>query len=176
MRNKLCTIFYILSILVILLLAGFIIYEKTNIFNNFITKNDLTKQKYRKSYTISTNLDINSIAKDDKTLVVFWATWCGYCIEESEDLNKYINSNPYKSVIVVSHDTDRSELENYLNEKGYNWFVVFDPEKKVRENLEPGSKGIPSSYLLNKNKEIINFHKGRLTTDQLTSFFNEVEI
>ena len=54
--------------------------------------------------------------------------------------------------------------------------VILDPEKTIRENIDPGSNGIPSSYLLDKEGKIINFHKGKLTKDQFISFFNGVEI
>lgn len=176
MKNKFIMIFKIISSLIILFLVLIILYEKTNIFSSYIQKKDLTKQKYRKTYVISNDLDIFNHINDEKTLVIFWATWCPYCIKESDALNEYITSNPYKSVIVVTHDTEIEELKQYLEEKEYNWFVIFDPNKTIREVIEPGSKGIPSSYLLKKDGTILNFHKGSLSVEQFQSFFNEVEI
>lgn len=166
----------IISTIFILIVIGVftLLYFKTDIFKR---NKDITIAKNRKSYVISEDKNLSNFTnKDDKTLVVFWATWCSYCVDEADALNEYISSNPYKSIIIVSHDNNKDDLKNYLEENGYNWFVILDSEKTIRENLEPSSTGIPSSYLLDKDEKIINFHKGKLTTDEFTSFFNEVEI
>lgn len=166
----------IISTIFILIVIGIftLLYFKTDIFK--INK-DITIAKNRKSYVISEDKNLSNFTnKDDKTLIVFWATWCSHCVDEAEALNEYISSNPYKSIIIVSHDNNKDDLKNYLEENGYNWFVILDSEKTIRENLEPGSTGIPSSYLLDKDGKIINFHKGKLTTNEFASFFNEVEI
>ena len=169
-------ILIIISTIFILIGIGIftILYFKTDIFK--INK-DITIAKNRKSYVISEDKNLSNFTnKDDKTLIVFWATWCSYCVDEAEALNEYISSNPYKSIIIISHDNNKDDLKNYLEENRYNWFVILDSEKTIRENLESSSTGIPSSYLLDKDGKIINFHKGKLTTDEFTSFFNEVEI
>lgn len=177
MNNKIIKIFTILSSFTIIFLIIFILYEKTNIFTTILNKSyDLTKQKYRKKYIISENLDITSYIKDEKTLLIFWATWCPYCVNESDALNEYIKSNPNNSIIIVSHDTEIEELKKYLDENNYNWFVIIDKDKTIRESIDPGSKGIPSSYLINNQKNILNFHKGGLSLEQFNSFFNEVKI
>ena len=174
MKKNIIIIVSIIVILILSLLAVFgILYFKTDIFK---TK-DLTKTKYRKSFVISDNRNLKSyITDNENALVVFWATWCSHCVEEAEELNKFITSNPQKKVIIVSHDYTKEDLEKYLNEKGYNWFVIIDTDKTIREDLDPGSKGIPSSYLVNKDKNILNFHKGKLTLEQFNSFSNGIEI
>lgn len=174
MKKKIVILISIFLFIVLLLFAFFVIYFKPD----FIIKNkDLTTAKLRKNYIITDNKNLSQyLNKNENTLVIFWATWCHYCVEESNDLNEYIKYNPYKSIIIVSHDDNKDEVKNYLEENGYNWFVILDPEKTIRENIDPGSKGIPSSYLLDKDGKIINFHKGKLTTEQFGSFFNGVNI
>ena len=39
-----------------------------------------------------------------------------------------------------------------------------------------GSKGIPSSYLLDLDNNIINYHKGVLNFEKFVNFFNGEEI
>ena len=172
MKKRLIIISTIFILIVIAIFT--ILYFKTDILK--INK-DITIAKNRKSYVISEDKNLSNFTnKEDKTLIVFWATWCSYCVDEAQALNEYISFNPYKSIIIVSHDNNKDDLKNYLEENGYNWFVIVDSEKTIRENLEPGSTGIPSSYLLDKDGKIINFHKGKLTTNEFASFFNEVEI
>lgn len=174
MKKRSIILFYIL----ILILIAIFLFSITHFgFYIFKKNSDLTLAKNRKSYIIleDTNLS-NFINNNNKTLVIFWATWCSYCVDESNDLNEYIASNPSNSVVIVSHDNNKDDLKNYLEKNGYNWFVLFDNEKKIRESLDPGSTGIPSSYLLDKNGKIINFHKGKLTTKKFTNFFNEIKL
>ena len=174
MKKKFIILICIIFFILILLAAFLFIYFKTDIIKQ---NSNMSIAKSRTSYVITEDKNLyNNLNDKDNTLIIFWATWCHYCVEESNDLNEYIKNNPYKSIIVVSHDDNKDEVKNYLEENGYNWFVILDPEKTIRENIDPGSNGIPSSYLLDKEGKIINFHKGKLTKDQFISFFNGVEI
>ena len=174
MKKKFIILICIIFFILVLLAAFLFIYFKTDLIKKNI---DLTTAKSRKNYIITDDKNLsNYINKDEKTLVIFWATWCSYCLEESNELNEYIKSNPYKSIIIVSHDDNKDDVKNYLEENGYNWFVILDSEKTIRENIDPGSSGIPSSYLLNSDMNILDFHKGKLSIDQFVSFYNELEI
>lgn len=173
MKKKLFIILSIvIGVLVVLTLAYFLVLKPY-----LESKKDLTYGKYRDSYVISENRNLESFVNDDtNAVVVFWATWCSHCVEEAEDLNNFITSNLGRKIIVVSHDYTKEDLEEYLKEKGYNWFVILDTDKTIREKLDPGSKGIPSSYLVNKDMNILNFHKGKLNLEQFINFSNGVEI
>lgn len=173
MKKKIIIILSIvIGVLVVLTLAYFLVLKPY-----LESKKDLTYGKYRDSYVISENRNLESFVNDDtNAVVVFWATWCSHCVEEAEDLNNFITSNLGRKIIVVSHDYTKEDLEEYLKEKGYNWFVILDTDKTIREKLDPGSKGIPSSYLVNKDMNILNFHKGKLNLEQFINFSNGVEI
>ena len=173
MKKKVIIILSIvIVVLVILTLIYFLVLKPY-----FESKKDLTYGKYRDSFVISENRNLESFVNDDtNAVVIFWATWCSHCVEEAEDLNNFIASNLGKKIIVVSHDYTKEDLEEYLKEKGYNWFVILDTDKTIREKLDPGSKGIPSSYLVNKDMNILNFHKGKLNLEQFINFSNGMEI
>lgn len=116
----------------------------------------------------------NYINKNGNTLVVFWSTLCSHCLNEAEDLNKYIESSKDKqTIIIVSHDTEYSKLEDYLKEHNYNWNVILDSNKTIRNQIDPGKSGIPASYLLDKNENIINFYKGELNFNNFNKFVNQ---
>ena len=111
--------------------------------------------------------------KGKKTLLLFFASWCPECIAEANDINEYILSNTDKNVIVISHDENIENIRKYVTENGYNkWFVVFDPERSIRNIIDPGKRGIPSSYVLDENMEVIGFHKGKLDTKGLEELYN----
>ena len=85
MKKKIVILISIFLFIILLQSAFFIIYFKTD----FIVKNkDLTTAKLRKNYVITDDKNLSQyLNKNENTLVIFWATWCNYCVEESEDLN-----------------------------------------------------------------------------------------
>lgn len=174
MKKKVIYILSCISILLILIFTAILITKKIN---------DKSYGKYIPLYKRNTSviLDVNEnlldeyISKKD-SMVVFFATWCHYCVEEAEELNNFILANPKIPVIIVSHDTIKNELESFLNDRGYNWFVIFDKEKNIREHIDPDSYGIPSVYLIDKELNILNYYKGILNQNDFLDFYNQKKI
>lgn len=128
----------------------------------------------RESYIIHnvSNNFLDDYYGNEKTMIIFSASWCKYCVEEQEQLNSFITNNPDKKIIIVSHDKSYEELENYLKINNFNWFVIYDKDKTIRNHIDPGSSGIPSSYLLDKDGEIIGYSKGKKTESEFLKFYN----
>lgn len=174
MKRKVIVVFILMLIILIIVFST--IYIKGKIYRYKYNQYILASK--RDSYIIN-NIDKDLLKKyigNENCIIVFWASWCSYCVKEAEDLNKFINLNPQIPIIIVSHDTDVLELEKYLKDNEYNWFVIFDKEKTIRENIDIGSSGIPSVYLLNKDLKILNFYKGPLNYEQFLKFYNQEKI
>jgi|GEM_PF-1876150 len=184
-----------ISIIIFLLSASIIIYcFKDDIINKFnyiylknksiniiqndnkdiLKKSDYIYLKDRVNYIIQTADEnfLNNYYGNDNTMVVFSASWCKYCVEEQNELNNFINNNPEKKVLVVSHDKTYEDLDKYLKDNNLNWFVIFDKDKTIRQNIDPDVNGIPSTYLLNKNGKIIGYSKGVKTETEFLQFYN----
>lgn len=173
-KKNIITTFILLFFIVILI---FIIYFGTLFFkeNKYLFNNKYIHTKKRDTYIIK-NVDdtlINSyISKDNNTLIVFWASWCQACIEESAELNNFINNNPDITVLVVSFDKSFSDLENYLSTTNYNWFIILDPNRKIRQSLDTDTKGIPAAYLINSNLDVIAKDISTMNEEQFLKFYN----
>jgi len=150
-------------------------FVKDNLENN----SNYVYLQDRKSYIIRTVSEkfLENYYGNEKTMIVFSASWCKYCVEEQNDLNNFIVNNPETKVIIVSHDDSYESLENYLKTNNFNWFVIFDKEKTIRQHIDPNVNGIPCEYLLDKSGKIIGFSKGAKTEEEFVQFYNnEIDI
>lgn len=165
-----------LTIFIFVVLVPILLYcFKDNLFN----KSDYIFLKDRENYIIQ-NVDNNFLDNyygNENTMVIFSASWCKYCVAEQNELNNFIQNNPDKKVIIVSHDKTYEDLDNYLKTNNFNWFVIFDKDKTIRQHIDPDVNGIPCAYLLNKNGKIIGFAKGEMTESEFLQFYNnEIDI
>lgn len=170
-KRKYKIILIVICIITILTVLG-ITYFKT-IYNN--TKYIETSK--RSSYIIKNYSDIqfeDYLSKKERTMIVFMATWCEHCVNESDDLNKFINDFKDYNIIVISHDENQLDMESFLKENKYNWMVVFDKDKNIRKKISPEITTIPYMVLLDMNGNLTNSHKGELTYDGFYNFYNQL--
>lgn len=99
-------------------------------------------------------------AKGQVVYLDFWASWCGPCRKSFPWLNamqaKYKDQN--FQVISVNVDAVREEADKFLQALPAHFTVIFDPKGKVARQFK--LKGMPSSYLINKQGEVVSAHVG----------------
>lgn len=173
--------FILLLLFIITIILTFSIYFAISFISDnqdLYNKDTYIPTSKRESYIIKNvdNILINNfsnyVSKNKNTLIVFWASWCQACVEESNDLNNFITNNPDIPVLVVSFDKNITDLETYLSSNNYNWFVFFDTERKIRKILDADTKGIPATYLINNNLEVITKEISSKTEDEFLEFYN----
>lgn len=179
MKKSAKIVFIILIAITILLLTFSIalIFFKNKIIYLFSNSNYIPAATgVRKDSYVIEIPDVNLLSKyqdeGQDMLVICMASWCHFCQEEAEDLNKFINNNPTKKIIVVSHDETKDDIESFLINHNYNWFVIFDPDTLIRTSLDSESTGIPAAYLLDSNSNILNSHVGKLDYDGIKDLYN----
>jgi len=108
--------------------------------------------------TIDGKLFDASSIKAEKTLLVFWASWCPHCKQEMPELKKtYENQKPGTfEVVAVSIDTNANELKAFLKEKQLPWNTLFDGKSwfgamPVAYHLY----ATPAFYVLDRNRKIV---------------------
>lgn len=179
MKKSAKIFFIICTILTIVLCASgvtFIILRNKLVNLTSNSNYTPTNTGIRKDSYILTLPDVDMLDKYQEDgqdlLVVFLASWCHFCQDESPELDKFINDNPDKKIIVVSHDETIDDIQSFLITNNYNWFVIFDPDTLIRSHIDPEGSGIPAAYLLDSNGNILNQHIGKQDYDGLSDLYN----
>lgn len=111
--------------------------------------------------------DINLAALKGKVVYVdFWASWCGPCKDSFPFMNEL--QAKYKAqgleVVGVNLDAKRSDADTFLAEVPATFTVAFDAKGDTARRFEV--KGMPSSYLIDREGRLIAVHKGFKPADR----------
>ncbi len=102
-------------------------------------------------------IDLFSI-KSEKTLIIYYASWCPHCQKLLPKLNDFYRSlNGAKlKIMAISIDTNRTEWLNFVRKYNFNWINVSDLKggsgKAAGDYLLYAT---PTMFLVNDKKEII---------------------
>ncbi len=113
------------------------------------------------------DVDLSKIDAE-KTVIVFWASWCTHCDEIMPIINSYYGKNQDIEVIAVSIDESKADLMKSIAENNYGWIHVAELNGWNGPIVEEyGIVATPSIFVLNKNKEIIGKPVGRKVVEKL---------
>ncbi len=110
--------------------------------------------------------------KDKLYVFSFWATWCGPCINELDELNdlqvdwkKEVNFE----IIAVSTDDARTQkrVKPLVNGKGWDYKILLDANQDLKRALSIAN--IPYTIVV-KNNEIVHIQNGYVPGNELELF------
>jgi len=87
----------------------------------------------------------------------FWATWCPPCRAEMPSVQKLYDKYGKKIKIFLITNEERTKVENYLNEFGYDLPVYF--QKSATSGVLDVSS-LPTSFLISNSGQIIVHKRG----------------
>lgn len=98
------------------------------------------------------------LAANKAVLVDFWATWCGYCVEEMPDLirlqQKY-DRRPF-TVLAVNAGESAHQVSLFNEKMKLNFPVLLDEEMITLQKF--GINGIPTSLLLDSQGKVLGVY------------------
>ena len=101
-------------------------------------------------------------------VIVFWATWCGYCEREMSSLKSVYNS--YKDagliILAVNQGEPVSDVRSYRKSHGLKFTVLLDPKKSTAKLYQV--TGVPKNVFIDRNGRIVQAVSGMMNTAQLT--------
>ncbi|WP_427337747.1 TlpA disulfide reductase family protein [Caloranaerobacter sp. DY30410] len=107
-------------------------------------------------------------------LINFWATWCPYCVKEMPDLNRLYLENKDDNFVVLGIDVaeNKSKVENFVKEGGYEFPILLDKTGKVAQNYLVS--GLPMSVMIDEKGRIRALHLGMMTYPQMKEMLDSV--
>ncbi|MBI6871088.1 TlpA family protein disulfide reductase [Clostridium aciditolerans] len=186
----------ILALLIVLIL-GVAVYEVKN-FNSDINSNLSTKQKSQNPSDSTTNQpdpsvvinptsvkvkapnfklkDLNgkevslSDLKGKGVFLNFWATWCPPCRGEMPDIQKLYEENKNSDFIIIAINIgeDKDTVKSFIDSNGYKFQILLDSDQSTASKYS--ITGIPASFFIDKNGNIIYKKTGAMTLDEMKAY------
>ncbi len=104
----------------------------------------------------------------------FWASWCVPCRASFPWLNKvqkqYVEQG--FEVVAINLDKDRKEVDRFLQRYPAQFQILLDPAGDSARTFKV--KGMPSSYLLNREGQIVSAHLG-FKKNKTSAYENEIK-
>lgn len=120
--------------------------------------NKITSEQQAPDFTLN-NIEGESISLSDfkgqVVLLNFWASWCGPCISEMpsletlQDKTKDLNFK----ILAVNIGESSETAADFINNNGYTFETLSDPKNNTATLF--GVRSIPTTYLLNKDGNIV---------------------
>jgi cytochrome c biogenesis protein CcmG/thiol:disulfide interchange protein DsbE len=103
--------------------------------------------------------------KGQVVYVDFWASWCGPCRKSFPWMNKMQQHYGNKGfrIIAINVDSDQLLAEKFLQENKSNFSIAYDQQGEVASIFNV--KGMPNSFLIDRNGYIQSSHIGFLEKD-----------
>ena len=133
------------------------------------------KDQYGKTHTLD----------DYKGKIVFlnfWATWCPPCRAEMPDIQKLYERSPRdgeNAVIVLGvaapelgGEKDKAGIKTFMDKNGYTYPVLMDKGGKLFGAY--GIRAIPTTYLIDRNGNVIGRVQGALSAENIERIVQEV--
>ena len=123
--------------------------------------------------------------KGKVVVINFWATWCGYCVQEMpefEKVYKEFGSNK-KDVIILgvagpkskenqnNVDVEKDKVISFLKKKNIIYPSLMDETGKSFDDYKV--RALPMTYVINKDGYLEGFVSGAITADQLKKAVND---
>ncbi len=90
----------------------------------------------------------------------FWASWCGPCRKSFPWMNTMHNKYASQGlqIIAINLDTDKALANQFISKLPAQFTLYYDPKAQTAEAFD--LQGMPSSYLFNKQGELVQQHTG----------------
>jgi thiol-disulfide isomerase/thioredoxin len=113
----------------------------------------------------------STVAKQERTLVQFWAQWCGSCKKNIKDIYALQGKHNFKFA-AVNVDEEKKDADNFFTAQlkkrtapPFKQDSYYDVDKKLLNKL--GVRGLPTILVLDRSGKILGTVKKRLNPKRI---------
>ena len=101
-----------------------------------------------------------------KVFLNFWASWCPPCKAEMPAIQKLYKNNENIKVLTVNIKEGKDKVFDYLMKNNFSFTTLLDKSGRVASSKYL-VRGIPTTFILDKDSIIQARHSGALTYEQM---------
>jgi cytochrome c biogenesis protein CcmG, thiol:disulfide interchange protein DsbE len=104
--------------------------------------------------------------KGKPVVINFWATWCGYCVEEMPLLQDIYDNRAGDGLMVVAVNSGEttSQAKEFMQAYGYSFPVLLDRSQDV--TIDYKIRGFPTTFFVDADGVIRDIKVGAFTSRQ----------
>lgn len=121
--------------------------------------------------TDGTTVNLSSLAKKN-TIVVFWATWCKYCLQEMPTLQE-LSSREDLSIVLLNTGQSLSTVQEFEKTGTTTLPIYYDEKSSIAQIY--GITGFPTILFLTEELELIHLQPGKLEKEQFEHIFDLID-
>ncbi|MAE34888.1 MAG: hypothetical protein CMH97_06490 [Oceanospirillaceae bacterium] len=106
------------------------------------------------------NIDFNQPEKP--VVLIVWASWCGYCMEEIPHLKEELKDHPEFTWLGLNVNKNPEDGRLVELERALPWLSLSDPDLVIGDQFKV--RGTPTLIVLNSKGDAI--YRGRRTDDE----------
>lgn len=93
-------------------------------------------------------------------LVVFWATWCGPCVQEIPFVRDLRSEHPSDdlAILAISSEPKIEDIVKFAKKKKMTYQVLHDPKKETAKAYQ--ARAIPRTILIDRNGIVVKVWQG----------------
>lgn len=146
-------------------------------FENHLTEDPPYKERDYKLQDRNGKHSNMADLKDKVVFINFWATWCPPCIAEMPNINKlYQDYKDDEDVVflMITLDDDFDKAKDFVDKRSLD-FNIYRPRSRMPKEFQ--SRGIPVTFVLDKQGEIAYKHEGmgNYNTVKFKDFLEELK-
>ena len=110
-------------------------------------------------------------------LVNYWATWCPPCREELPELEVFHNGAEGRAVVlgVNMEAIEKPALRAFVEQQFLSYPILVASDRPGRDQLIGPVDGLPTSYLVAPDGEIVARQVGPVTAEAIRAFIERYE-
>ena len=162
--------------IILIVLVGALAYT---LYSNFFTDKQLVGKGDKAPNFVLTDLNGKEIEfeqyRGKGVFLNFWGTWCKPCEKEMPYIEHQYKAFKDQGVEVLAVNVGEPDLsvKNFVERKGLTFPVVIDKNLEVLEAY--GVNPLPTTFLVDKNGEIVDIITGQLTEELVKSYMERIK-